>query len=109
MSRNSKEGSNIPMPWDETATPTNVIRCPNCGNDGMDGSITGFSSQYGISRKCLQCKHTWSGGIGVQIADFSEPAAIPGIERKEDPPLVQYTGGQYRDPNKNFGSDEEDK
>lgn len=106
MGRNQKEGSNIPMPWDEAATPSNVIRCPKCGNDGMDGSITGFSSQYGITRKCLKnnCNHTWAGGIGVQIADFSEAPAIPGVERKDDlvPPGVEYTGGEYRDPNKNY-------
>lgn len=94
------------MPWDEKATPINIIRCPKCGNDGMDGSITGYSSQYGITRKCTKCRQEWQGGIGVQQADFSEPPAIPGVERKEDPPLVQYTGGQYRDPNKNHDSED---
>ena len=105
MSRNQKEGSNIPLPWDELASPSNVIRCPKCGNDGMDGSITGMTGQWGIQRKCLKngCNQTWSGGIGVQQADFTEAPAIPGVERKDDleAPLVQYTGGQYRDPNKN--------
>lgn len=108
MSRNSKEGSHIPMPWDANASPSNVLRCPKCGNNGMDGSITGFSSQYGITRKCMKCQNQWAGGIGVQIADFSEPAAIPGVERKEDPPLVQYTGGQYRDPSKNSSNEDEE-
>ncbi len=113
MAKNSKEGSHIRLPWDESNSSTNRILCPKCGNDGMDGSITGFSTQWGLTRKCLKvgedkkvCGFKWSGGIGVQIADFSEPLPLPGIERKEDPPLVQYTGGQYRDPNKNFDSED---
>lgn len=107
MGSNGKEGSNIAFPWDEKASPTNVIRCPKCDNIGMDGSISGLSTQWGIQRKCGKCGQTWSGGIGVQIADFSEPPAIPGVERREDPPLVEYTGGQYRDPNKNHDGEDQ--
>lgn len=106
MAKNSKEGSHIKLPWEESATPSNTLRCPVCHNDGMDGSITGFSSTYGIHRRCLRCKNEWQGGIGVQIADFSDPLPLPNVERKEEPPSVQYTGGQYRDPNKNYGNDE---
>lgn len=106
MPKNPKEGSHIKLPWEESSTPTGVVRCPKCHNDGMDGSITGFSGTWGISRKCIKCGNSWQGGIGIQIADFSETPAIPNVERKEDPPLVQYTGGQYRDPNKNHSGED---
>ena len=103
-----KEGSHISLPWEEGSTITGVIRCPKCGNTGQDGSITGYSGAYGIRRRCLVCKQEWSGGVGIQIADFPQPLPIPGVERHDDPePGVQYTGGQYRDPNKNHSDDEE--
>jgi DNA-directed RNA polymerase subunit RPC12/RpoP len=107
MAKNSKETSGITLPWDEKATTSNVIRCPQCGNNGQDGTITGYSGTYGVRRKCLKCKQEWSGGIGVQIADFSEPLPIPGVERMEEVPEVKYTGGQFRNPNKNYSDDEE--
>lgn len=106
MARNEKDGSGIQMPWDEQASPSNVIRCPKCHNNGMDGSITGFAGQWGITRKCTKCGQQWSGGIGVPKADFSEGPSIPGVERKEEPALVRNTEPQYRDPNKNYGDEE---
>ncbi len=107
MSRNQKEASNITLPWDEKATTTNVIRCPKCGNTGQDGSITGYSGAYGISRKCLKCKQTWSGGIGIQIADFTQPLPIPGVERMEEVVENKNPTPAFRDPAKNHSNDEE--
>lgn len=103
MSRHEKEGSNISFPWDESTSEKTVLQCPNCGNDGMDGSITGRSTQWGVTRICKKCDFKWQGGIGVQQADFSEPPPIPGIDTEiDDEPSIQYTGASYRDPDKNF-------
>ncbi len=106
MAKNSPEGSHINYPWDEKQGVSLTIRCPNCGNDGMDGSITGFSNQWGITRKCLKCQQQWCGGIGVQQADFSQDPPIPGVTRPEPPPKAQNLGGGFRDPSKNHDPEE---
>jgi hypothetical protein len=107
MARNSPEGSSINYPWNSKEGLSQVIRCPVCGNDGMDGSITGLSGQWGILRKCLKCKNEWSGGIGVQIADFTEDPPLPNIERREAPPKnPENTGAEFRNPAKNHDPEE---
>jgi len=82
----------------------------------MDGSISGRSGQWGITRLCKKvdpdtgkaCGHTWAGGIGVQQADFSKPMPIRGqAEPVDDRPLIQHTGPEFRNPSKNFDGDEE--
>ena len=81
----------------------------------MDGSITGHAGQWNLTRICLKpgedgkpCNQKWSGGIGVQQADFAEPAPQDGVESTlDDRPSVQYTGASFRDPSKNFDSGEE--
>jgi hypothetical protein len=96
------------FPFDTRQTTSTGIQCPECGNNGMDGSITGQSGQWGIKRICKKCDHEWHGGIGVQRADFSEPIPRPGVAPPayDDIPIVQYTGAAYRDPSKNFSGDE---
>jgi len=102
---------NISFPWDEAQDVSPIIKCPKCGNTGMDGSITAKAGQWGLKRICLKadpktgkvCNQTWSGGIGVQIADFSEPPVIPGVDPGyDDLPHTQFTGAPHRDPSKNF-------
>lgn len=97
MPKNKKEGSSISFPWDESK-PRNKIVCPECQNDGMDGTITAQQSQYGLTRICRKCNHRWSGGIGVQRADFSEPMPIKDVEKPAelDTKAVQFTGAPHR-------------
>jgi hypothetical protein len=108
MSRQPDGSGGIRLPWDENKASGNVIVCPNCRNDGMDGSITGRAGQWGILRICKQCGHKWSGGIAVQIADFTDPLPIQGSDAgDQQAPEVQFTGSPHRDPAKNFDPDED--
>jgi hypothetical protein len=97
------------FPFDADAVSRPRIICPNpeCSNDGMDGSITGRAGQWGIQRKCTKCGHTWSGGIGVQIADASGGMPKPGVVDPEDDVLPTHsTTADFRNPSKNFSGDE---
>ena len=97
------------FPFDvrEVSQPRIVCPNPKCRNSGMDGTITGRSGQWGVKRKCLKCGQEWSGGIGVQRADFSEPIPVPGVDNTgDDIPSVQYTGAGFRDPDKNYSGEE---
>ena len=108
---------NISFPWDEGQGVTTKLQCPKCGNDGMDGTITANAHQFGLERICIKpdpetgkpCNHRWSGGIGVQRADFSEPPGIPGVASGyDDRPHTQFTGAPHRDPRKNVSYGEDD-
>ena len=81
----------------------------------MDGTITGHGGQWQLTRICLKpgktgkpCNHKWSGGIGVQKADFSQqPLQATGDDRVEDDrPLVQHLGPDFRDPLKNYDGED---
>lgn len=97
------------FPFDAEAVEKPGILCPNpkCRNDGMDGSITGRSGQWGIKRICKKCGQEWSGGIGVQQADFSGSMPRPGVEDPEDVAIPNQSGAVgFRDPSKNYSGDE---
>lgn len=96
------EGSFIKFPFQEDRGIRSVIRCPNCGNDGMDGSIDAKSLQWGLKRICCKCHYEWSGGIGVQRAvDAGDRTAI-GEPAEVEERGVEYTGAPYRLPHKNI-------
>lgn len=97
------------FPFDAEAVSKPAIVCPNpkCRNEGMDGSITGRSGQWGIQRKCIKCGQTWSGGIGVQQADHSEGMPKPGVVNPEDDVIsTKNAGANFRDPSKNHSGDQ---
>jgi hypothetical protein len=104
MSRYTPPDNNITSPWDEEKEVTPKIVCPNpkCKNTGQDGSITAKSNQWCLTRICLKCGQKWSGGIGVQRADYSEPPSVPGVDTAPEEPPEQYTGSPFRDPKKNY-------
>ena len=106
MSRtDDDEKPDLLFPFDAgEADRSTGVQCPKCGNDGMDGTIVGKAGQWGIKRICRKCNFEWAGGIGVQQADFSQPAPRPGIAdpAEEDLSAPRYTGGSYRDPSKNY-------
>lgn len=104
MSRQDDDKPDLLFPFDAEQAARPAIICPNpeCRNDGMDGSITGKSGQWGIKRICKKCGQEWHGGIAVQRADFSEPMPRPGVPEPDDRPTTQYTGAAFRDPSKNF-------
>ena len=109
MSSRDDDTPDLLFPFDAEQTSGPKIVCPNptCRNDGMDGSITGKSGQWGIKRICKKCGQEWSGGIGVQQADYSEPMPLPGVDTTgDDIPVSKYTGASFRDPSKNFSGDE---
>ena len=109
--------SNISHPWNDQKPSGTGVRCGKCGNDGMDGTITGRSGQWNNTRICLKpdpktgklCNHTWHAGIGVQIADFSRQSlSAVGDDRVEDDrPVVQNLGPSFRDPTKNHDRSED--
>lgn len=109
MSR-KKETSNISHPWDPGGGASGGIRCPLCGNDGMDGSIHGRGGQWSVERRCMKpneetgkvCGHRWSGGIGVQKVDVTQPLPIDGVlTAVDDEPLDNNPTQSFRDPSKN--------
>lgn len=117
MSRKkSKEISNISHPWSEGTKSGTGIRCPKCGNDGMDGSIHGRGGQWSVERICMKpgengkpCRQKWSGGIGVQQADYSQPLPIEGVASStDDHPINDDVGQPFRDPSKNTDPFEEE-
>lgn len=102
MSRYRPPDNNISSPWDESVEVSPKIVCPKCKNNGQDGSIDGKQNQWGLTRICLKCGHQWSGGIGVQRPDYSEPPSVPGVDTEPDEPPEQNIGSPFRDPNKNY-------
>ncbi len=105
-----KETSNISHPWNSKKESATGVRCPACGNDGMDGTITGHSGQFQLVRHCIKpdpetgkvCNRKWSGGIGVQRADFSqEPLVQGGTVQPYSPPDAQDMTPGFRNPSKN--------
>jgi hypothetical protein len=83
----------------------------------MDGTITGHSAQFQLLRECLKtnpetgkpCGRKWSGGIGVQQADFSREPLRVGGEAEVDPylpPEEQDLTPGFRNPNKNTSGNE---
>jgi len=107
--KKSDEVSNISHPWNAEAPAGTGIRCPLCGNDGMDGSIHGRGGQWSVERQCMKpnpetgklCRHKWSGGIGVQQADFSQPLPIKGVDSPIDDPIKNDVHQPFRDASKN--------
>lgn len=109
VSDRKKEISNISHPWEPNKGTSTGIRCPVCGNDGMDGSIHGRGGQWSVDRTCMKsnsetgkpCGTKFSGGIGVQKADFSQPLPILGEDRIIDDPVKNDVHQPFRDPSKN--------
>ena len=93
--------NNISYPWDTEQTIAPALKCPECGNNGQDGTITARTRQYDLLRVCLKCNHTWCGGIGVQRADLSEPLPTPGIGPEPEDPPRSNPSPSFRNPAKN--------
>jgi hypothetical protein len=92
-----------PTPLNLDNINSSVVRCPKCGEQE---AIDTKSLQYELHRRCRTCGNEWSGGLNVAKPDpFSTPP-VPGVgvpDADEDLPDYQYTGADFRDPNKNFG------
>ncbi len=86
------------------------IKCPKCKST----NFRAWTTDYGVMRKCLiaTCLEEWSGGtMASGRSNFQDlyPQPLPGaIVPDDDLPIIQYTGGAYRDPSKNFGHDDDD-
>lgn len=78
-----------------------VIKCPVCASR----NFTANSNQYGVHRTCKDCKNQWSGG-GIGSFPEGQPFISETAMLEDDQPLEQYTGANFRDPNKNFGREE---
>jgi hypothetical protein len=82
------------------------ICCPQCKSQNFHA----FTTQYGLIRRCNECKNTWSGGTVVppQIGrmDISGLVPPPGVPAPDEAPLTQYTGAEFRNPAKNTNGDE---
>lgn len=78
-------------------------RCPVCTSQNFHA----WTHQYGVSRRCLDCGNEWSGGtVAAARPSFLEPPPPPDGMVLDDPPVIQYTGANFRDPSKNFGDDD---
>lgn len=78
------------------------IQCSKCGEKV---NIKCRALEYEYHRQCLACGFEWSGGM---VRGEPDPASVPimegvpGPDDDDDRPLLQYTGANFRDPNKNF-------
>lgn len=81
-----------------------VVRCPGCKSQ----KFRAWTTDYGVMRKCHDCKQEWSGGtMGAARGILTGPRPGPGMPAPDDDiPGVQYTGAGFRDPSKTFGDDE---
>jgi hypothetical protein len=107
MGKRDLPTSNTSYPWDEKEVRRTAVRCPGCGNDGMDGTITGHRSQYALLRECLKCGRKWNGGIGVQRANLAHPPPTPGVNLSPEEPKKQSKDPSYRDPRKTVRDEDE--
>lgn len=107
MSKKDNE-PDLLFPFDTEEAAKTGICCPNpkCLNDGMDGSITGRGGQWGIQRMCKKCGQTWSGGIGVQRPDHSEPMPVAGVDTTGDDVPIRDNNSSFRTSDKNYSGDE---
>ena len=80
-------------------------KCPRCKSQNFHA----WTMQYGLMRRCNDCKEEWSGGsVAVARPDFLEPPPAPGVPVQEELPVVSYTGAAFReDPSKIFDGDDE--
>lgn len=76
------------------------ICCPKCAKQNYDS----HTNQYGLFKKCRECKQEWTGGtMAVARPDFLDPIPPPGVPAHDiDRPVVQYTGAAFRDPDKTY-------
>lgn len=77
------------------------LRCKQCGETQ---NITCRALEWEYRRKCNACGFEWSGGM---VRGEPDPTSIPVMDGvpapdDDDPPVVQYTGANFRDPNKNY-------
>ncbi len=83
--------------------------CPACKSE----NFRGWTTQYGVMRKCLEpnCQNEWSGGtMASGRSNFAElfPQPLPNVPAPDDDyPVVQYTGAGFRDPSRSFGGDDD--
>lgn len=79
-------------------------KCPTCKSQNYHA----WTMQYGLMRRCNDCGEEWSGGtVAAARPNFLEPPPMPGIPAPEELPVVQYTGAEFRNPDKNFGGDDD--
>lgn len=81
--------------------------CPACKKDNFHA----YTTQWGLMRRCLECKNEWSGGTVVppEIGrmDMRGMVPPPGTPAPDDfISEAQYMGASFRDPDKNFDGDE---
>ena len=74
-----------------------AVKCPSCKST----NFRAWTNQYGVMRKCNECKNQWSGcTVAVGRIDYSEVVPPQGVDAPVDLPVVQYTGSAFRDPSK---------
>lgn len=79
-------------------------RCPRCSSKNFHA----WTNQYGIMRRCNDCREEWSGGtMAAAQPSFMFPIPADGAPAPDDDlPLNQYTGASFRDPSKIIDGDD---
>lgn len=87
------------------STPgTSVPACPQCKASNFDTR----QNQYETLRICRACGQVWSGGtLGSARVDPRSPPLPPAGMAPEDDDFPQNTAADFRNPLKNWGSDED--
>lgn len=91
-------------PFSEGITDPSQMRicCPNCKAEDFDA----HANQYEVVRTCRVCKNKWSGGsMGAAQPDLRFPLGPPGTPEPDEVP-DHYTGANFRDPSKTYGSED---
>ena len=68
------------------------IRCPKCKSE----NFRAWTNQFGIFRKCHECRNEWSGGTSWVLPDLDGTESTPpGVPAPDDDLPTTYLGPEF--------------